>query len=138
MTAAATKTTALAAAGLAALTACAMDGGGAIDGGGAPAELAFSQTLADGVQGDPAAAADGAALYAELCAACHDAAGMGTGLLARRVDPALLTDREDLTADYVTLAVRSGIGNMPRISRAEASDAQLAAIADYLTAAEEE
>jgi cytochrome c5 len=77
---------------------------------------------------------DGKALYHEKCAMCHAQVGMGTGLLARRVDPAVLTDRTDLTADYVIEAARTGIGNMPAIPRGEASDAQLKAIADYLAA----
>ncbi len=58
---------------------------------------------------------------------------MGTGLLARRVKPAELEQRTDLTADYVVEAARTGIGNMPAIPRGEASDAQLKAIAAYLT-----
>jgi hypothetical protein len=49
---------------------------------------------------------------------------------------ARLEARTDLTADYITLAARQGIGNMPRISRAEVSDAQLARIALYLTKAQ--
>jgi len=76
--------------------------------------------------------ADGKALFHEKCAMCHGPAGMGTGLLDRRVQPALLEERTDLTADYVIQAARTGIGNMPPIPRGEASDAQLKAIADYL------
>lgn len=76
-----------------------------------------------------------AAVYAELCGMCHRAGGMGTGLIARRLPPeqAPLEAREDLTPELVTLAVRRGIGNMPPLSRAEVSDAALAAIAAYLT-----
>ena len=66
----------------------------------------FVPALDDGVQGDPATA-DG---------------------------PALLDERDELTPEYVALVVRSGVGNMPPISRAEASDAQLQAIAAYLAA----
>lgn len=77
---------------------------------------------------------DGKALFHEKCAMCHGPGGMGTGLLARRVDPkvAELEKRDDLTPDYVTTAARTGIGNMPAISRGEVSDKQLAAIAAYL------
>jgi mono/diheme cytochrome c family protein len=57
---------------------------------------------------------------------------MGTGLLARRTEQPLLEKRQDLTADFVTQAVRAGIGNMPAIPRGEVSDAQMAAIAAYL------
>ena len=60
--------------------------------------------------------------------------GMGTGLLARRVEPALLEARDNLPAQYVIVAARQGIGNMPPIPRGEVSDADLQAIADYLAA----
>jgi mono/diheme cytochrome c family protein len=74
-------------------------------------------------------------LYVEKCSMCHRQMGMGTVILARRMDPkvARLEARDDLTADYITAAARMGIGNMPRISRGEVSDAQLARIARYLT-----
>jgi len=80
-------------------------------------------------------ALDGKALFNEKCAMCHNAFGMGTGLLARRVDPAVaeLEKRSDLTAAYVERAARIGILNMMPITRADASDAQLAAIAGYLS-----
>jgi mono/diheme cytochrome c family protein len=73
-------------------------------------------------------------LYVEKCSMCHRQMGMGTVILARRMDPkvARLEMRTDLTAEYVTAAARMGIGNMPRTSRGEVSDAQLAQIARYL------
>jgi len=77
-------------------------------------------------------AMDGKALFHEKCAMCHGPVGMGTGLLARRVQPAMLEQRTDLTAEYVIQAARAGIGNMPRISRGEVSDRQMKAIADWL------
>jgi hypothetical protein len=60
--------------------------------------------------------------------------GMGTVVLARRKDQkiAMLEARDDLTVDFVTAAARAGIGNMPRISRGEVSNAQMARIARYL------
>ena len=58
-------------------------------------------------------ASGGEALYLEHCASCHTANGMGTGLLARRIQPALLEARDNLPAQYVIVAVRQGIGNMP-------------------------
>jgi mono/diheme cytochrome c family protein len=74
-------------------------------------------------------------LYVEKCSMCHRQMGMGTVILARRMDPkvARLELRDDLTAEFVISAARMGIGNMPRISRGEVSDAQLARIAAYLT-----
>lgn len=80
------------------------------------------------------AATGGEALYLEHCASCHAPNGMGTGLLARRVQPALLEARDNLPAAYVVTAARRGIGNMPPIPRGEVSDDQLQAIADYLSA----
>jgi cytochrome c553 len=75
------------------------------------------------------------ALFVEKCGMCHRQMGMGTVILARRMKPevAMLETRDDLTAELITSAARQGIGNMPRISRAEASDAQLAKIRTYLT-----
>jgi mono/diheme cytochrome c family protein len=60
--------------------------------------------------------------------------GMGTVILARRMDKglAMLEARRDLTADFIAVAVRRGIGNMPRIGRGELNDAGLAQIASYL------
>jgi mono/diheme cytochrome c family protein len=83
----------------------------------------------------PAAPLDGKGLFHEKCAMCHGPNGMGTGLLARRMDPkvAELEMRDDLTAEYVMQAARTGIGNMPMIARGEVSDRQMAAIAAYLS-----
>jgi mono/diheme cytochrome c family protein len=84
--------------------------------------------------GAQAADLDGKQLFQRKCAMCHDAAGMGTGLLARRMKPevAPLEMRNDLSATYVVRAARIGILNMPPITRGDVSDAQLAGIAQYL------
>ncbi len=79
-------------------------------------------------------ATGGEALYVEYCAMCHTANGMGTGLLARRMDTPLLEDRDNLAAPFVVIAARNGIGNMPAIPRGEVSDEDLQAIAEYLAA----
>jgi mono/diheme cytochrome c family protein len=79
-------------------------------------------------------ASGGEALYVEHCAMCHGANGMGTGLLGRRVQPALLEARDNLPAQYVIVAARQGIGNMPAIPRGEVSDDALRQIAEYLAA----
>ena len=65
---------------------------------------------------------------------CHGPNGMGTGLLARTREVALLEARDTLPAQFVLVAARQGIGNMPAIPRGELSDAELQAIADYLAA----
>jgi mono/diheme cytochrome c family protein len=80
------------------------------------------------------ASASGAQLFASRCAMCHRAGGMGTGILSRRPNAGagLLEERRDLAADFIKAVARAGTGNMPRISRGEVSDAQLARIAAYL------
>ena len=79
-------------------------------------------------------ATGGEALYVEHCMQCHGPNGMGTGLLDRRVKPALLEARDNLPAAYVVVAARQGIGNMPAIPRGEVSDEELRQIAEYLAA----
>lgn len=79
-------------------------------------------------------ASGGEALFVEHCIHCHGPNGMGTGLLARRIEPALLEARDNLPAQYVIVAARQGIGNMPPVPRGEVSDEELRAIADYLAA----
>jgi mono/diheme cytochrome c family protein len=84
-----------------------------------------------------AAGADGERVFVQKCAMCHRAGGMGSGLLMRRAEArtADLEDREGLTAEHIQTVIRTGIGNMPRISRAEVPDAEAVAIAAYLTKA---
>lgn len=77
----------------------------------------------------------GAELFQEKCGMCHgDSMGMGTGILARRMEPekALLENREDLQEPFIRTVVRSGFGVMFPISRGEVSDEQLQAISEYL------
>ena len=77
---------------------------------------------------------DGKALFHQKCDMCHEAGGMGTGLLARRVQPAELEKRTNLSADFVFQYARRGLGNMPPITPGDASDAELRAIAQHLAA----
>jgi cytochrome c5 len=74
------------------------------------------------------------ALYVEKCSMCHRQMGMGTVILARRFDAvkAILENRSDLNAAYIAAVVRTGAGNMPRITRGEVSDPQLATITSHL------
>jgi mono/diheme cytochrome c family protein len=96
--------------------------------------LAALAVLADPACAQPPASTglDGKALYHEKCLMCHGPGGMGTGLLQRRVQPAELAKRTNLTKAQVMAVARAGLGNMPPVSRGEVSDRQLAAIADYL------
>ena len=102
------------------------------------AEPVCAQTKVDnpfrGVMQDRTSHAPNEALFVEKCGMCHRQMGMGTIILARRMDPnvAFLEHRTDLTRDYIQAAVRHGIGNMPRIGRGEVSDAQLVRISAYL------
>ncbi len=113
-----------------ALSACGGEAGapaGAPQGGPPPMPEPLTMALRPDATG-------GEKLYIEKCAMCHGPNGMGTGLLGRRLEVALLELRADLTADYVITAARMGIGNMPPIPRGEVSDDQLQQIADYLAA----
>jgi mono/diheme cytochrome c family protein len=85
---------------------------------------------------------DGEALFSNRCGSCHLAGGMGTNLLTKQQmmagqppEKGLLTNRTDLTADYVKTVVRQGKVAMPRLSRTEVTDAELDAIAAYLSKA---
>ena len=76
----------------------------------------------------------GAALFGEHCGLCHAAGGTGTFMLARRLgkERSLLLDRSDLAPEYVTQVVRHGLQAMPRFTRVELTDRELAAIAAFL------
>ena len=99
----------------------------------------FAQTAVEnpfrGVMQDRTSRSADAALYVEKCSMCHRQMGMGTVILARRMEPklAMLEARDDLTPEFVTAAARQGIGNMPRIGLGEVSDTQLERIAAYLS-----
>ncbi len=58
----------------------------------------------------------GEALYVEHCVMCHAPNGMGTGLLARTREVALLEARDNLAAPYVVLAARQGHWQYARYS----------------------
>ncbi len=86
-----------------------------------------------------AASQNGEALFSNRCGACHQAGGMGTNLLTKQMmmakrppEDGMLSNRKDLTADYVKTVVRQGKMAMPRLSRVEVTDSELKAIADYL------
>jgi mono/diheme cytochrome c family protein len=88
-----------------------------------------------GVMQDRSASSPGEALFVEKCGMCHRQMGMGTVILARRMEAtrAPLEARTDLTPELIEVAVRQGIANMPRIGRGELSDAQLVTVTTYLT-----
>lgn len=99
------------------------------------AAVAAAAQLAAGAAFAQPPALDGKALFHDKCEMCHGPGGMGTGLLARRVQPAELAKRANLNPDYVFQYARRGLGNMPPITPGDASDAELRAIAAYLAPA---
>lgn len=84
------------------------------------------------------AAVPGQATYERWCSGCHgaDPTLAGTHALQQRYQgsvPAVLEDRTDLAPDTIKLIVRNGMNLMPRTRKTEISDAELDAVAAYLT-----
>lgn len=99
------------------------------------AAAAMNAAAAQVADAQVADAAAGKTLFASRCGMCHQTIGMAVGILARRpgdLSKGLLEDRSDLSAAVVGTVVRTGIANMPRLSRAEVSDPELRQIAVYL------
>jgi mono/diheme cytochrome c family protein len=76
--------------------------------------------------------------FEDYCAVCHGPGAGKPGTLALQVkykgkEPALLADRTDLTAQLIKTYVRNGDYVMPTFRKTEISDADLDAIAAYLT-----
>jgi len=80
----------------------------------------------------------GKAVYDHWCTPCH-APGSGhpgtqsLEIKYRGAIPAVLEDREDLTPELVTTFVREGILLMAPFRKTEVTDAELEAIAAYLS-----
>lgn len=109
--------------------------------GGPPGLKPFEERaeLPDAGNRQAATADQGEALFSNRCGYCHLPGGMGTNLLTVQQVKAgnppemgLLTNRKDLTPDYVKAVVRQGKVAMPPISRVEVTDSELDAIASYL------
>jgi len=85
---------------------------------------------------DDAPIEQGHKVYDKWCFPCH---GTGSGkpgtdsLKARGQNPAVLEERTDLTAPVIKTFVRHGVLFMPMFRKTEISDADLDAIAAYLT-----
>ncbi|NKJ42206.1 cytochrome c [Novosphingobium sp. SG720] len=106
---------------------------------GAGAAIGQARPAPAPVAGKPVATAPVAALpvYRKWCADCHATpTGPGSLALQRKYQgavPAILEQRSDLSPDYVRQVVRQGISFMPSFRKTEISDAELAAVATYLT-----
>ena len=80
----------------------------------------------------------GRAVFESRCAICHgtDPDAAGTNSLAVKYGkdkPALLEQRRDLKPETVKFFVRKGAGMMPFFRKTEVSDAELEALAAYLS-----
>ena len=101
--------------------------------------MAWAASAAFFAASAPAAAADltGKEVFDRHCVQCHGPGNEGTGTLqlarTRGEDKALLTERDDLPAAYVQMIVRQGLKAMPAFVPSDLTDAQLKALADYLT-----
>jgi len=76
--------------------------------------------------------------YQDYCSMCHGEGPGRPGTMAlqakyKGAEPALLADRTDLTPALIKAYVRNGISIMPIFRKTEISDADLDAIAAYLT-----
>jgi mono/diheme cytochrome c family protein len=76
--------------------------------------------------------------YQNYCSMCHGEGPGKPGTMAlqakyKGVEPALLDKRTDLTPQLVKTDVRNGVSIMPFFRKTEISDADLDAIAAYLT-----
>lgn len=86
-----------------------------------------------------AAGRDGKALFEHHCGYCHLIGGMGTNLITKQrvalgepPEMGLLTNRKDLTADYVRQVVRMGKNAMPPQTKVDLTDAELDSVAAWL------
>ena len=76
--------------------------------------------------------------FQNYCSMCHGEGPGQPGTMAlqakyKGAQPALLSQRTDLTPQLIKLYVRNGISIMPIFRKTEISDADLDLIADYLT-----
>ena len=99
---------------------------------------AWSRTKA-AVETEGSPAERGAAVFNNWCSACHSRGPQnapGTTSLQAKYQgsvPAALEDRRDLTPDLVKFFVRNGVAMMAPLRKTEVSDADLEALAAYLT-----
>jgi mono/diheme cytochrome c family protein len=83
-------------------------------------------------------ARQGKQVFDKSCASCHAAGNRmpGTASLAAKYNgsiPAALEERKDMNPDFIRYFVRNGVLIMPPFRKSEVSDAELAALAAYLS-----
>jgi mono/diheme cytochrome c family protein len=99
---------------------------------------AWSRTTA-AVETQGSSVERGAAVFNNWCSACHSRGPQnapGTASLQIKYQgsvPAALEDRRDLTPEVVKTFVRNGVAMMAPFRKVEVSDADLDALAAYLT-----
>ena len=100
--------------------------------------LAAAATAPAAKAAEDSVIARGQAAYTHRCAMCHREGNGNTGtfILSRRVgkDKSVIEQRTDLQPAYIRQVVRSGLVNMPRLSRVEMPDTDLDAVIAYLVA----
>jgi mono/diheme cytochrome c family protein len=94
--------------------------------------------FSDSATSPTAQAETGKVDFLNACAVCHAAEPDRPGTMSLQFKyagrfPAALERRTDLTVEIVTYYVRHGIAMMPSFRKTELSDAEVAAIAAYLT-----
>ena len=106
----------------------------------APGKASSAQRAVPGAGWSPVAVPGrgGEQIYRRYCWACHGDGIDRPGTDALQVKyrgavPARLDERTDLSADFVIDTVRHGVSVMPSMRKTEISDAELRAIAAYLT-----
>jgi (+)-pinoresinol hydroxylase len=120
--------------------------GGALGGAGAMIRVAIAAAAFAGLTlSVPAPAAEpsdahtaGGAVYTKWCAPCHDPGVIhpGTNALTVKyqgVKPGVLLEWKDLQPETVRYVVRHGISVMPQFRKTEISDAELDALAKFLS-----
>jgi mono/diheme cytochrome c family protein len=97
--------------------------------------LASAVTIAGAAEPLTTQQQQGKALYEATCNYCHNARGFATERLRTRLpeDRAILVDRSDLDPTYIRTIVRNGLASMPAYTPTDLDEAQIKAIAAYLT-----
>jgi mono/diheme cytochrome c family protein len=95
-------------------------------------------TLVGAGAAEAPAPVSGEAVYMRWCRHCHSAGRGNPGTDSLQVKyggrvPAVLLDRTDLDAAAVKMFVRQGVLSMPPFRKTEITEAELAALGDYVS-----